>query len=375
MVVELGVELIFFPADFMTGDMHSVELPLRNVSMGQSLAAHSFSASLDLRALSLSTVGAQQILLSLLPGRTTIVALEWTPSLDRYIPLGEWLITGRRRQDGPDPVLQLTGVETSGYAQLMPLMKAWKRTSQDPVDVIRGMWQELCTTDQTISLALGGIEDSGVTVDVDYVAGSRTYWDAMRDVASGSVEWVMDIDVERDGTIPTRVTRTIRTGVPTLLRPRDDRVLEMTADGRGSMRSLTVDDGLAVNRVYGFGAGSGKDQITTVEGFTRGAGEPLIGGSYSSRDALKLAQLRRETQEAVLMDRPTARTFTASTQAWIPRLGEVYPIVKDSTALFPVAIAEDEERRVRCIEWSWTRGPVDEYQMTLQIADGKGGLW
>lgn len=370
----MGLDLTYYLADFQTGNLLDT-LPLESVKLESSLRPGAFAAQLDLRKTGRSMAESRALLDLMRAGKTSLVPIREGVSTGAGNPpvsreLGEWWIA---KADGSyrSPVVSLSGPEFAGYASHVVLWDDFKSVAADPVVTMRQMLWDLYTTSQTVTVDLQEwISHTSAKVEVDVRKYTTDHWSAIQDLTEaegGPFEWVIRSGLAQDGWIPTRVTRTLEVGQPTLAFDRPDITLELSGPGRPPASLLDAswgwDEGASASIAFGIGAGHGKDQIGPVQATrSRETGEPVKSRAITDPGAMKLAPLRRSTRAALRRFSPEERTRTARmpTDRYTPRTGEVYEWRADESWTRPA-----ESGSVRCVGWSWSSQSPDVYDLDL----------
>lgn len=372
----MGMTPAYYLADIQTGVFYGETLPLENVSLSSSIDPGQFSASLDMRRL--GSVGEGYRIRDLLAnGKCTLVPILEGTSRGADLPptstaLGEWWISVDD-DSPPSPILKVSGPEFAGYAQEVLVTETWLYKSADPVVQLRRMLEELYTTSQTIDVNLGSwTSDTAARIAVEVRTSTTDYMSAIRgiqDAEDGPFEWMIEASLELEGWSPRRVIRTLKVGQPRLAVPYPSITLELAGPGRpeaslsGFSRSRSEHN--SATTVYGWGAGSGDDQIGGGGVFTsraREPGEPVKTRQVSDSTAMTVGELKRRTRAELRNSTPQEQAFTASfPTGWhVPGPGRVYSWRTDDQWTRP---AESGTRR--CVGWSWQSGGEDAYQLDL----------
>lgn len=370
----MGLSATYYLADFQTGDLLDT-LPLEAVTLESSLRPGAFTAQLDMRKTGRSMAEGRALLDLMRNGKTTLVPIREGLSTGPGNPptsreLGEWWIS-RLAGTHRGPVVVLGGPEFSGYAHHAVLVENFIGKSFDPVVVARDMLQDLYTTSQNVAVDLQSwISHTGTKVEVDARIAKTDYWAAIADLQEaegGPFEWAIRSGLAMNGWVPSRVTRTLEVGQPTLAFDRPDVTLELTAPGRPPASLLDAswgwDEEASASTVYGWGAGHGKDQIgEAFASRTREVGEPVKTRTVTDPNAMSMPQLRRTTRSALRRFSPEERTRSATmpVNAYTPRTGEVYQWRADASWTRPA-----ESGTARCVGWSWSSKSPDVYQLDL----------
>lgn len=362
----------YFLADFMTGDLYGEALPLENVSLSSSLAPGRFSADLDMRKL--GELGDGYRIMDLLRnGKCTLVpVLEGTfagtgqPLVSRE--LGEWWVSVVS-DSPPSPIVRLSGPEFAGYAREVLLGNTWKGVL-DPVVTARQMLGTLYSTSQSVAVDLQSwVSHTGAKVEVDAAVSSDDYWSAiaeLQEAEGGPFEWLIRSGLVQVNGSPRRVTRTLEVGQPTMNFARPGITLELAGPGLPPATITGFSRERSEHRtgstVYGKGAGSGVDQISTYISRAKAPGEPAKNRLVTDSTALTVPVLRRRVKQGLDALSPELQVWSASmpTDRYTPRTGEVY-----SWRVDPQWTRPGESGSVRCVGWSWSSGGADEYVLDL----------
>lgn len=366
----------YYLADFMTGDLYGEALPLENVSLSSSLQPGRFSAQLDMRKLGALSDG-YRVADLLMAGKCTLVPVLEGLSTGTGNPptsraLGEWWVSVVSDAP-PSPYLSLSGPEFEGYASEVLVTETWIYQSADPVVQLRRMLEELYTSSQTIRVDLQDwISHTDARIPVDIRTSTTDYWSAIseiQDSEDGPFEWRIGTSLDMVGWSPRRVVRTLEVGQPKLAVSRLGITLELAGPGEGPASLLSTarewSEHRSASTVYGWGAGSGDDQIGGGGVFTsraRVAGEPVKTRQVTDRAAMTEGQLRRRTRASLRAATPSEQVFPAAmpTDRYTPSVGEVYSWRMDPQWTRP---AESGTRR--CVGWSWSSSGPDVYQLDL----------
>ena len=370
----MALDLTYYLADFQTGNLLE-PIPLEGVRLSSSLQPGQFSAQLDMRKTGRSMSEGRELLGLIRAGKTTLVPIREGLSTGPGNPptsreLGEWWIS-KVGGSYASPVVTLSGPEFAGYASHVVLWDDFKSVSADPVVTMRQMLWDLFTTSQTVTVDLQEwISHTGARVEIDVKKYSDDHWSAIQaltDADGGPFEWVIRSGLVLDGWIPTRVTRRLEVGQPTLGFSRNDITLEVSGPGQPPASLLDAswgwDEEASASVLFGYGAGAGQDQIGPVQASrSRETGEPVKTRLVTDRNAAKLPQLRRTTRAALRNYSPEerARTATMPVDRYTPRTGEVYQWRADASWTRPA-----ESGTVRCVGWSWSSQSPDVYELDL----------
>lgn len=361
----------FYIADFQSGDIYGTALPLHAVRLRSSLEPGSFSASLDVRKL--GSMGAAHALLDLLKdGKCTLVPVlegisngENNPPTSRV--LGEWWIA-RVDDSPPSPIVQIGGPEFAGYLAHV-LVSSTRKGDLDAFEALRAFIGECFSTSQ--SVRWNPLQwYAGKKVPVEARVTTTDYWSAISELPTESApfEWMLEAGLEMDGWSPRRVTRTLIVGEPVLARPRDEIVLELAAPGNVASLlavSRSRDEAQSASTVYGWGAGSGKDQIGNGAVFTsraRAAGEPVKTRMITDPNAKTVPLLKKRTAQALATFTPESQEWDAlmPTDRYTPLVGERYGFEMDSQWT-----RRAQSGMVRCVGWEWSSDGDDVYKLEL----------
>lgn len=364
----------YFLADFQTGNILGETLPLENVALSSSLQPGQFTATLDMRKLGAFGEGYRVMELlsngkcSLVPVREGVSTGVGNPVISSE--LGEWWISVVR-DDPPSPLVTLSGPEFAGYAKSAMLINDFIGASVDPVVATRQMLWDLFTTSQSVTVDLQSwISHTGARIELDAPRYSATYWDAIADMQEadgGPFEWMFRSGLVQVNGSPRRVTRTLEVGQPVLNFNRPDITLELSGPGKtpASLTGFSRERSMhrAASAMYGWGAGSGRDQIGPVGiGRGRASGEPVTSRTMTDPQAHTLAVLRRRTREAMNRLSPELQVWEAKlpTDRYTPQTGARYSWRSDAQWT-----RRSESKQVRCVGWSWSSTGPDEYVLQL----------
>lgn len=364
----------WYIADFMTGNMLDV-LPLESVQLSSGVIPGSFSASLDLRKTGLTKAGARGLLADLSNGKRTLVPVQEGVSTGAGSPpssraLGEWWIS-KIEASYRSPIVKLSGPEFAGYAEQVLVINS-RIGDLDPVEQARFLLGDLYNTSQTVVVDRGDWT-STVRAQIDVPRLKQSYAAALDDIganagAPAGFEWLIGTSLVLSGWSPTRVKRTLEMGQPTLLKPRQDILLEVTAPGLPvaslADASWGRDESASASTVYGWGAGSGDDQVGhEFTSRVREPDEPVKTRVISDPEAMTPAMLQRSTARALAKYSPELRDLSARLLAsrFTPRAGEVYEWRADESWTRPA-----ENGEVRCTGWSWSSSDPEFYDLDLE---------
>lgn len=366
------MELSFVPADFSTGDLFPQELPLELVRLGSRLGGGPFSARLDLRRMvdRDDLRGSAEIINMLQEGATSIVPIQAATDANGNplsVALGEWWLSKVVRSPG-SPYLQLTGVEVPGYLDHVLMMHTLRADSVDPIATAREQIAAAFTVAQPAPIAFNPqswVSQTGARTAVDWSAGQNMFGRVVESLRGGDLfEWHVDTGLSLDSNgAPTRVTRTLVMGEPTIRRPREGVALEYLKNGRGSITDFTVEGDVA-NRAFDFwtwGGGSGAKQLRARIQYTPPRRWPRIARTYAAPGVNKQEALNREARRAHARSyNPVYASFPATgvmdrMAGGGPRIGYVHPWLVEPTLSYPTPITEEDGARVRIVEWSWTQ--------------------
>lgn len=364
----------WYIADFMTGSMVDV-LPLEGVRLSSGIVPGDFSASLDLRKTGLSKQGARRLLADLSNGKRTLVPVQEGVSTGAGSPpssraLGEWWIS-KIVAHYRDPIVRLSGPEFAGYTEHVLVVND-RIGDEDPVEQARFLLGDLYNTSQTVAVDRGDWT-STVRIKMDIRTVRQTYASALNDLGSNAgapagFEWLIGTSLTLSGWSPTKVKRKLEMAQPTIRFPRPDILLEVTAPGLpiASLADATVtrDEAESASTVYGWGFGSGDDQIgSEFTSRAREADEPVKTRLISDPGAKNPAMLKRSTTRALARFTPELRDLSARLLAsrFTPRAGEVYEWRADESWTRPA-----ENGEVRCVGWSWSTSDPEFYDLDLE---------
>lgn len=368
---------VFYLADFMSGNMLGPTLPLENVSLNSSLNPGRFSASLDMRKVANSFKEAKGILDLMREGKTTLAPVLEGLNAGTASPLtsrvmGEWWISDIDTTFS-DPIVRISGPEFEGYAKEIQVTAAWQG-EMDAFLVLRDMLREMTRTSQNVHLSLGTAL-AGFTVPVDIRNSQTDYWSAIQSLQDGgaqSFEWRIQPSLGLDGITPYTVGRTLRMGSPTMRTERLGIALELKTPGTDPASLIDMDrswsESAVATTIYGFGAGSGEDQIKAWTSRPRPPGEPGKSRLITVRDALTYGQVKRATAAALAGATPEQKVFPVvmPTGQYLPTISEVYTFLREPSWSMPEAF----EGRARCVGWSWSSPrPGQPDVFTVQLVD------
>ena len=378
------MELSFVPVDFITGNLFPQELPLEGVQLSSSLEGGRFSATLDLRRMVDETDfrGSAEVVSMLQPGATSIVPIQEAKDAagdPLFVALGEWWLTSVTRSYQGD-VLSLNGVEVTGYPDHTLMMHDLRADSVDPIATAREQLERAFTVAQPAPISFdpqSWVSQTGKRTAVDWTAGQVQYGrvvESLRD--DTNFEWHIETGLVLSGGAPSRVTRTLVMGEPTIRRPRDGVALEVLRSGRGSIIDFDQDSDVG-KRAFDFwtwGAGSGKKQLRARIQYTPPARWPRLSRSYSASGMAKQEALNREARRA------HARSFNPVYQPFKavgvmdrmagggPRVGYVHPWIVEPSLGHPYEVKDEDGARVRIVEWEWSQpDPGEPELVTLQL--------
>lgn len=362
----------YYLADFMTGSLYGEALPLENVSLASSLEPGRFSADLDMRKLGDFGDG-YRIMDLLANGKCTLVPVidatftgTGNPLVARE--LGEWWVSVVE-DSPPSPIVRLSGPEFAGYAKEVLLGATWTGVL-DPVKTARQMVGALFSTSQSVAINLQSwVSHTDALVEVDAKSLSDDYWSAigeLQEAEGGPFEWVIRTTLVQSNGAPIRVNRRLEVGQPTMNFARPDITLELAAPGTGPASitgfSRERSEHRAASTVYGRGAGSGSDQISTYISRARAPGEPAKNRLVTDPTALTVPVMKRRVRQALNNMSPEQQVWDAvmPTDSYTPRTGEVY-----SWRVDPQWTRPAESGSVRCVGWSWSSSGDDVYGLQL----------
>ena len=351
--------MTYLLAEFETGLVTGLRLPLEGVRLTSRLTPDSFTASLDLRR-----VGTMK------DGQSLVERLRWgthtlVPVLDGTV-LGEWWIAdvdGTHR----DPVIRLSGPEFAGYTGYLLNADPWKGL-MDPIATAREMLRWAFTYSQNVRVDLGSWS-STARVEVDVRHATTRYIDAIADLQENPTrpfEWVIRTALSSDG---SRVVRTLDVGQPVLAVNQPGWSLHLTGPGKRPSSVLdqqwSYSESRSVTDVTGFGAGAGDDQIGPVWlNRKRQPGEPGKSRMVTDRSAMTRAQVERRVREALRRMTPEEKVQQVPylVEAGIPALGDVGQWTQGESWT-----QRATSGRRRLTGWSWQdRTPK---QMTLELVE------
>lgn len=368
--------LRYLVADFITGNLFPLELPLRDVVVGSSVDVGELRCTLDMREV-VDTTGdwvdeARYVQEMLRAGTSSIIIQdEDTGRVDEW-----WIVDVVR--DHQDPVIALTGREFPAYLRQDVLQTSRKGSSVDPVALTRALLAEsLLRTGQELAFSFGS-GGSSLTTPVDWRAGSVSYWDALEELRGNDLfEWRIDTKLVTQGGAPVGVTRTLNIGVPRITQDHPEVVLEAVTPGDPpvGLHGFREDDPVAAraSEVWGFGAGFGKDQPTYKYDRPRVSRMPRLGVTFQARDADTHALLNRAGWKALGRMHPDKAAFDVTVDLDVlpaggPTIGDVYWVIRRPSLSVPVA----ETFRARVLAWRRTPdngGAMNTAELTMRRED------
>lgn len=370
----MGIAPVYWLADFQSGNLLE-PLPLgavSDVSLSSSLRPGSFSATVDLQAAGFSQTEARGWVDLIRFGRCTLVPiLEGLTQGDTVTSreLGEWWIAaaeGTYRS----PRITISGPEWDGYLTHLSQPDTIVGMT-DPVQKSRELMERAYTTSQSVAVDLQSwVSHSGARVRLDVKGHTRDYASVIDELATseeGPFEWMTRTGLVLDGWVPRKVTRTLEVGQPHLALARPGVTLEVAAPGLPPASLL--DAGWAWDKrawpstVYGWGGGSGDDQVGPVyRSRDRAPGEPAINAMITRRDASTRAVMGRHVQGALERLTPHNTVFSAALPVteYTPRKGEVYGFYADAGWA-----QASVERSAQCAGWSWSSGSPESWSLEL----------
>ena len=355
--MEVVVGMRYLVADFITGDLFPLELPLRDVVVGSSVDIGEMRCTLDMREV-VDTTGdwvdeARYVQEMLRAGTSSIIVQdEGTGRVD------EWWIVDVVRSHA-DPVISITGLEFPAYLRQDVLQTARAGTF-DPVSLTRVLLAEsLSRTGQEFSFSFGA-GGSSLTGSVEWRAGSISYWDALEELRGDDLfEWRIDTTLVTQGGVPAGVKRMLNIGVPQITQDHPEVVLEAVTpgDGAAGLHDFREDDPVTAraSEVWGFGSGYGQDQPTYKYDRPRVARMPRLGVTFQARDADTQARLNRAGWKALGRMHPDKASFDVVADLDVlpaggPTVGDVYWMIRRPSLSVPLA----ETFRVRVLAWERT---------------------
>lgn len=377
------MELIYYAADFATGDLYPQELPLRGVELSSSLEVGELSATLDLREMvdEGDYRGSWEVIKLIQAGASTIVPVRagiTAPTGDVSIAMGEWWITRVVRSQS-SPIVHIHGVELTGYLAHTLAMHNVKGTF-DPMAKAAEQIGRAFTVDQPIPVAVDvGSWSSSMSVQVDLDAAQQSYLDVVQALQGERLfEWTIATSLEMDGDVPVRVQRTVQMGAPALRIERLDVAVEATPEGVAPAAVLDVsvvsDVSTRASDLYLWGAGHGAAQLRARARMDLPSRWPRLGRSSSAVGITSAAVLNTEAWRLWFRTYdPVFQPFTVEALMDLlpgggPRVGHVYPWIKAESLAVPEAVADTADARVRVLEWSWQQpSPGARETATLKL--------
>ena len=370
------MELTYFAADFLTGNLLGPELPLSNVQMSKALDGDgSFSAELDMRQVEREDAPNWELLRTYItatqPAMVTVAAVRenmTAGSLGGYVDRveGEFLIRFRRRSHG-SPILQLQGIDLRGYFSRRRVERTWNG-SVDVLLAARQILQHACTDGQKLQLTITGDDSCGVVQPVRYIAGQSMAGQALKELQGDQLwEWSIISTFNRSA---SRIDRQAVFAKGSYQVQRPDVVLEARTPGTppGSVYDVLSPDDMdwyAID-IRGWGSGSGASQIRADYSQPRQTGFPVLSQIYTSSDKLSKAQLQREVDRIARQHHVSRRPYTMLARVdYLPggdKLGWVCTWLKEPSLGWPTG----ETGTVRITGWSWSEpAPGAEELITL----------
>ena len=350
--------LRYLVADFITGELFPLELPLRNVTIASSIDIGEMKCTLDMREVvdvSGDWVDEARYVQEMLRAGTSsiIVQDEDTGRVDEW-----WIVDVLR--DHVDPVIAISGREFPAYLRQDVLQTSWKGDGVDPVALTRALLAEsLLRTGQEFSFAFGS-GGSSLTTPVDWRAGSISYWDALEELRGNDLfEWRIDTTLVTQSGIPSSVRRLLNVGVPAITQDHPEIVLEAVTPGDppAGLHGFREDDPVTAraSEVWGFGSGYGPDQPTYKYDRPRVERMPRLGVTFQARDADTHALLNRAGWKALGRMHPDKAAFDVTVDLDVlpaggPTIGDVYWVIRRPSLSIPVA----ETFRARVLAWQRT---------------------
>lgn len=355
--------LRYLVADFITGELFPLELPLRDVTVGSSVDIGELRCTLDMREV-VDTTGdwvdeARYVQEMLRAGTSSIIVQD-----EGTGRVGEWWIVDVVR-DHQDPVITITGREFPAYLRQDVLQTHRKVVSADPVSLTRVLLAEsLRRTGQEFSFVFGS-GGSSLTASVEWRAGSISYWDALEELRGNDLfEWRIDTTLVTESGLLSSVRRVLNIGVPRITQDHPEVVLEAVTPGDppAGLHGFREDDPVTAraSEVWGFGSGYGPDQPTYKYDRPRLSRMPRLGVTFQARDADTQARLNRAGWKALGRMHPDKAAFDVTVDLDVlpaggPTVGDVYWVIRRPSLSVPVA----ETFRARVLAWERTPDSED----------------
>ena len=274
--------------------------------------------------------------------------------------LGEWVLM-RRSRPAPDGVVTVQGMEWAGYPALRSLHDNYVYNGTDQLTIARALLSDAFVAfnaGMTITIPTA---TSGVGRTMDHKSHSAYYADLLDEISSpdDGFEWHVDVALSWSGGRPTKVTRTVAFGHPTLARS-SALVLHQASPGSRRGNTLAVDGGDDFSRyaqsVYGIGAGEGGKQkwVGLSDPTLTNAGYLNSTKNVSFPGVKDTAALTKLTQGALvaaqdLRDPYSATALVDKLAAW-PAVGRTARLLVDRTWNYPTGV--DQTLRVGEVSFS-----------------------
>lgn len=356
----------YYLADMETGNVLET-VRLHKVNIASNLRPGKFTAEVDLRQFGSMANGRafveriQERDYTMIPAN---LSSERGPNGEQLsLPMGEWWIKDVSAKFRGNTV-KIGGPEFEGYAEYVLVAQSF-RGNLDPIKTLADMLRLLATTSQNMSMSLG-TPSSNARIPMDIRALSTDYHSAIRSIQEDEAapfEWRFRTFFHQPNGVIERVTRDLEVGRPVLDRDANGQALEITGPGLTPATLLdaewSYDSGRNPTTIYGFGAGSGDDQVgvnpTVYTSRPRPTGQVPKNTVVTVKDALTTSQLKRYTRAAMSRVEPTSQVFSAQvpTQRLLPSVGRSYGWFNDETWTVPASKPGD---RVRIVGWSWKSG-------------------
>lgn len=364
----------YYLADMETGDVLET-VRLTNVSLSSSFKPGKFSATIDLRQFGSMAAG-RAFSARLRERDYTLIPANYSsekgPNGEALsYPLGEWWVQNVQASYRGYQ-LRISGPEFEGYAKHVLLAQSF-RGNLDPIKTVADMLRLLATTSQNMSMDLG-TPTSTARIPMDIAALTTDYFSAIKSISESEAapfEWCFRYGFHQPSGYIERIKRILEIGRPTLSRDAGGHVLELTGPGITPATVLDseweFDSGNNPTTIYGFGAGSGEDQIgvnpTVFTSRPRPAGQVPKNRVITVKDALTEEVLERYTRAEMGRVDPMnlALPATVPTSRLVPSIGRSYPWLNDETWTME---ASEPGARVRCVGWSWKSG-AQNYTLDL----------
>ncbi len=295
-------------------------------------------------------------------GRSTILVTSGT----RVI--GEWIVM-KRGLVAPSGTVPITGMEWAGYPALRSLNTNFLYNGTEQMVIARAAWDQAFksfNTGMTITIPSSG--STGVVRSMSHLSHEAYYSDVLEEIgeADDGFEWHVDISATWSNGVPTKATRTIVWGHPTLSRSSSLTLSQSSPGGRqGNLVDLSGGEDFAryAQSVYGFGAGEGEKRfwvgLSDPSGTNAGNLNSTKNVSFpgiekeSTLTALTRAELKRSQD---LRD-PFAASALIEKLPSLPVVGNQVRLRVDPTWTYPTGL--NTTLRVGQVEYSPTGHEVD----------------